>query len=58
MSTFFHLPPDAQARRRMLAAHLEQTARKNAQTGQQRWQATHLKLPRTHGNQTQRPQTE
>lgn len=55
MSTFSHLPPDAQARRKMLAAHLEQSARKAKETEQRHWQATHLKLPPVHGNRPPRP---
>lgn len=58
MSTVFHIPDDARARREMLAAHLEQSARKMREKGQQRWQATHLKLPPVHGNQAKRPQSD
>ncbi len=57
MSTFFHLPPDAQARRKMLAAHLEKSRRKARQAGSKQWQTTHLKLPPVHGNHGQRPPT-
>ncbi len=58
MSTDSHLPADARARRAMLAAHLEKSARKMREKSQPRWQATHLKLPPVHGNQAKRPESD
>jgi hypothetical protein len=55
MSRRFFVPADARARSKMLAAHLEESARKLGQKSQQRWQATHLKVPPVHGHRSDRP---
>lgn len=57
MLTVFHIHADARARRAMLAAHLEQSSRKMREKSQQRWRATHLKLPPAHGHLAKRSQS-
>jgi hypothetical protein len=55
MSHGFHIPADARARSKMLAAHLEEAARKIQDRQQQCWQAKHLKVPPANAKRGGRP---
>ena len=57
MSQDFHVPADARARGKMLAAHLEESTGKASKKSLPRRPVTHMKVPPTHGKHGNRSQS-